>query len=157
MPDEFGQLLERFAAGATALRGAIDGADAGAIAARATGEDWTLRDVLNHLADAELVRAVRVRTLLAEPGSTLTAWDEVTWSRRLHYLWRTPELALAQFDVARAGLVELLRHCDAAAWQRAGFAATGDPITVARLVERGVEHVDEHAAQIAAIRMKLRR
>ena len=157
MSGEPGPLLQRFAAGTTALRGAIEGADAGAIAARAAGEEWTVRDVLNHLADAELVRAVRVRTLLADPGSTLAPWDEVAWSRRLQYLWRTPELALAQFDVTRAGLVELLRHCDAAAWQRAGISASGEPVSVARLVERGVEHVEEHAAQIAAIRAKLRR
>ena len=107
MDSDTAAALDAFAAGAGLVREAIRDADAGAIASRAPGETWTVRDVLNHLADAELMRAVRVRMILAEPGGQLPAWDEMAWSRRLQYLWRTPELALAQFDVARAGLVEL--------------------------------------------------
>src|SRR5690606_37547305 len=121
---------------------AVRDADAGAIASRPPGHDWSVRDVLNHLADAELVRAVRIRMLLAEPGSILMPWDQGAWSRRLQYLWRTPELALAQFDVVRAGVVELLRHCDADAWERAGIGGDGNSVAVRELVERGATHVD---------------
>jgi hypothetical protein len=154
--EETRALASRFAAGPRLLREAVRDLEGGGMSARVAGEDWSIRDILHHLADAELVRAVRIRTIVAEPGSVIGAWDEGAWQRRLQYLWRSPELALAAFDTVRTGTAELLMHCDAGAWERAGVTAAGEALTVRELVERGVTHVDEHCRQIGAIRAAMK-
>jgi hypothetical protein len=154
--EETRELGARFAAGPRLLREAVRDLEGGGVTARVAGDDWSIRDILHHLADAELVRAVRIRTIIAEPGSAIAQWDEGAWQRRLQYLWRSPELALAAFDTVRTGTAELLMHCDAGAWERAGVTADGGELTVQELVERGVTHVDEHCGQIGAIRAAMK-
>jgi uncharacterized damage-inducible protein DinB len=118
-------------------------------------EGWSVRDVLVHLADAELVRAGRMRFILAaEEALELPSFDEGRWKRRLQYLWRSPEAALALYDALVYSNAELLRQFDARAFERAA-SIDGAPVSVAELVRRGVAHGEEHAGQIAGLRVEL--
>lgn len=145
-------LLARFARGPSLLRAAIAGLDAGSLNRTRPGSDWSARDVVLHLADTELVRAVRFRVLLTEDEPSLVAFDEGIWKRRLHYLWRDPEAALALFEQLRFSSAELLARCSRGDWQRAAVHPEWGPVTVADLLQRGVAHVDDHCAQIAFLR-----
>ncbi len=124
----------------------------GELTRRSEGSGWSTRDVLVHLADMELVRSVRIRMMLAGDAPTLMSIDEEAWQRKLHYLWRSPEAALAQFEQARFGTAEILNQCGREAWARTGIHPEDGELTVAELVRRGVAHVEDHVAQIAAIR-----
>jgi hypothetical protein len=141
--------------GPTLLRQAVDGLDAGAINRRPPGEDWSIRDVVIHLADAELVGAVRFRLVVAQDKAVLPVYDPDVWKRRLHYLWRDPEAAIALFQQTRYGTAELLHQCDAAAWQRTGIHPERGVMTLADLLELYAGHVEEHAAQIATFRVSV--
>lgn len=136
------------------VRAAVNGVGAGAMARPGRG-GWSVRDVLVHLADAELVRAARLRFVLAaEVAPWLPSFDEGVWKRRLQYLWRSPEAALALYDVLVFGNVELLRQFDGAAFGRIGIV-DGVEVTVGELVGRGAVHAEEHAAQVGALRAEL--
>jgi hypothetical protein len=152
VPADFRDSYEAFAQGPAKLRAAISELTMGELTRRADGSGWSVRDVLVHLSDAELVRSVRIRLILAEERPALFDFDEGTWQRRLQYLWRSPEAALAQFEQARFSTAEILAHCGREAWTRAGVHPTDGDLTVAELVRRGVVHVDDHTAQIAGIR-----
>jgi len=136
------------------VREAVDGAGPGVIS-RAGSGGWSVRDVLVHLADAEVVRAGRLRFILAaEEPPALPGFDEGVWKRRLQYLWRSPEAALALYDALVYSNAELLRQFAAEAFDRRGLI-DGEPVTVAELLRRGAAHGEEHAAQLRALREEL--
>ncbi|MBI2765975.1 MAG: DinB family protein [Chloroflexi bacterium] len=156
-PAEIRPLFDRFTRGPAAVRKAILGLDAGALNGRRPGDDWSVRDIIIHLADTELVRAVRIRKVIAEDRPLLETYDERLWKRRLHYLWRDPEAALAEFELTRFQTASILAQCDAAAWKREAVHAGRGVITLRDMLALGVDHVDEHVAQVAVIRAYLNR
>ena len=134
------------------MRQAINGLNAAELNRRPAGGDWSIRDVVLHVSDAELVGAVRFRMVVAEENPTLPAFDQDTWKRRLHYLWRDPEFALGLFQQTRYASAELLQQCDAAAWARTGFHAERGEMTLAGLLELYAAHAEEHAEQVRGMR-----
>lgn len=151
LPEDLANAIERFAQGATLVRQAAHGADAGALS-RPGKEGWSVRDVLVHLADAELVRATRIRIILAEEQPALFDFNEELWKRRGHYLWRSPEAAIALFDQLRYTTMEIVRQLDLKSWERAGIHPADGPLTIAELISRGAAHSEDHAAQIRELR-----
>lgn len=114
-----------------------------------------MRDVLVHLADAELMRGARLRLILGSEGAPdLPTWEADAWKRRLQYLWRSPEAALALYDALVFSNAELLRQVDGRAFERCGMLE-GREVTVRELLERGARHAVEHAAQIRSLRAEL--
>jgi hypothetical protein len=156
IPDDLAADFEQFVLGPTLLRSALEGLDAGAFNRRPPGEEWSIRDVVMHMADAELVRAVSFRLVIAQDQPSIPAWDEERFKRRLHYLFRDAELALSQFQLVRFGNAELLQQLDAAGWQRTGTRESdGSLESLADLVRRAVGHDATHVAQIEATRAAL--
>ncbi len=151
LPEHLVDPLERFALGAAVVRQAIYAADAGTLS-RPNVEGWSVRDILVHLGDAEMVRATRIRMILGAEEPTLFTFDESMWKRKLHYLWRSPEAAIALFDQLRFTTIEILRQLDTKSWDRAGILPDGERLTVGDLIIRGANHSDEHAEQIKQMR-----
>ena len=151
IPAELKDLFQRFGEGPTFVNNAVR--DIGPATINRPGpEGWSVRDVLVHLADTEIVRAVRLREMLAEDEPHFFAYDEGTWKKRLHYLWRSPDAALSLFQQTRFTNAELLRQCDRASWARTGQHPERGVLTLADMLRIGVEHVDAHVAQIGALR-----
>jgi hypothetical protein len=151
LPVDLRTLLERYVRGPARLRESVRDLTPGGLTARLEGAGFTVRDHLLHLADAELVAAVNVRLALAEERAPLVAHDPEAWQRRLQYIWRSAEAALATFEQVRFGTGEILARLDAAAWARA-LAGPARPLSVRDLVAAAVDHVEEHATAIEAIR-----
>ncbi len=145
-------LLDRFARGPSLLREAVSGLDAGIAGRPPPGDDWSVRDIVVHLADAELVRAVRIRAILAEDEPALITFDERLWKRRLQYLWRSIESSISLFEQTRYTTAEILRHAGKDAWERTGIHPERGRMTVRELIVAGIDHVTEHAEQIRAAR-----
>jgi hypothetical protein len=152
LPPDAQSLFARYTRGPTLLREALRGLTASGLNARPPGHDWSPRDITVHLADAELVTAVSVRTLLVDDGAAVALPDYVAWQRRLQYLWRSPEAALATFEQVRFGTGELLARIDAAGWARSGTRPGGDAISVRGLVEEAAMRAEDGAARVQQIR-----
>src|SRR5579863_6021066 len=58
---------------------------------------WSVRQIIAHLADAELVGAHRFRQVIAEENPTLVAFDQDAWTSRLDYAKRKPKQSLETF------------------------------------------------------------
>jgi hypothetical protein len=151
MPDDLKPLFESFTEGPTFVNKVSEGIGPGLLS-RPGPEGWSIRDVLVHLCDAELVRAVRMRMVLAADEPTLFTFDEGDWKRRLHYLWRSPEGALSLFQQTRFGNAELLRQCDRASWARVGIHPEAGRQSLGDLLRIAVEHDTAHVAQISTLR-----
>ena len=46
---------------------------------------WSIAQVLQHLADSDLVWGWRMRLILAQERPTITGYDQDQWADRLHY------------------------------------------------------------------------
>ena len=60
---------------------------------------WSVREIIAHLADCELVFSFRLRQTLAEQHPIIQPFDQDAWAKR--YAAYTPEAALALFTAAR--------------------------------------------------------
>ena len=152
IPDAHADVFDRFVRGPALLREALAGTGPATLNRRPPGEDWSMRDVVIHLADAELMAAVRIRLALAGDEPQLPIYDADIWKRKLLYIFRDPEAALSAFQQVRYGAAELLRECAPDAWERTGNHPQIGIVTVADLVLFGADHVDEHVAQLRAMR-----
>ena len=152
LPDDVAPVFERFVRAPVGVRAALDGLDAAALNRRPPGEDWSIRDVVIHLCDAELMRAGALRLAIAEEEGAIPAWDAEQFKRRLHYVFRNPELALALYETTRFANGELLQQLAPAAWERTVTRGDGSTDTIAGLLTRAANHDAEHIAQIAEMR-----
>jgi len=80
---------------------------------------WSARQIIAHVADAELVAAHRFRQMLAEDNPTLVAFDQDKWTANLDYSRRKPKQSLDTFRRIRAENYDLLKDLPAAAFARA--------------------------------------
>jgi DinB family protein len=65
---------------------------------------WSVRQILHHLADAEIVMAERVRRILSEGRPVLWAFDQAAWARALDYSTMPLELSRDIYRSTRAGI-----------------------------------------------------
>jgi hypothetical protein len=148
VPDDLKAALESYVTAPGRLRESLANLDAGALNRRPPGSDWSIRDIVIHLVDTEIVRASRIFAVIAQDDPVILSFDEEMYKRRLHYLWRDPELSLSLFQHLRFAIGEMLEQCDRATWERAGIHEHNGPITLADLLRRGAHHGEEHIAQV---------
>ena len=113
---------------------------------------WSIRQIIAHLADAELVGAHRLRQVIAEDNPTLIAFDQDAWTRNLDYARRKPKTSLETFRRIRAENYELLKELPESAYERTGNHSENGAMTLRRLLEGYAQHAESHARQLMEIR-----
>jgi DinB superfamily len=113
---------------------------------------WTVRQIVAHLADAEMVGAHRFRQVIAEDNPTLIAYDQDAWTRNLDYTRRKPKTSLETFRRIRAENYELLKDLPPEAFDRAGNHSENGRMTLRQLLEGYAGHAESHAKQLQGIR-----
>jgi hypothetical protein len=73
-------------------------------------KEWSVHEVLVHLADSESNAALRARKLIVEPGGTLMGYDQDKWATELNYHEQNLEDALEATRIARKTTYELLKR-----------------------------------------------
>jgi hypothetical protein len=113
---------------------------------------WSIRQIVAHLADCELVYGHRMRQIVAEDNPTIIAFDQDAWARNLDYARRKPKQSLETFRRLRAENYELLKELPEVAFARGGNHSERGPTTLAAMVEGVSQHVESHARQAQGIR-----
>jgi len=72
-------------------------------------KEWSVHEVLVHLADSESNAALRARKLIVEPGGTLMGYDQDQWTVELDYHDQNYEDALEIVRLVRKTTYELLK------------------------------------------------
>ena len=111
-----------------------------------------LEQVVQHLADSELVWGYRLRLVLAQDRPTLTGYDQDLWSDRLHYERLPVDEALDRLTVLRRSNLRLLADATAADLQRVGVHAERGEESVAHMIRLYAGHDLLHLRQLARIR-----
>jgi DinB superfamily len=113
---------------------------------------WTVRQIVAHLADAEMVGAHRFRQVIAEDNPTLIAYNQDAWTHNLDYARRKPKQSLETFRRIRAENHELLKGLPPEAFDRAGNHSENGRMTLLQLLEGYAGHAESHAKQLQGIR-----
>ena len=145
-------LLERFRRGPEVLAMVLTGVFGEEEDFIAAPGKWSIRQIVAHLADSELVGAHRMRQVIAEDNPTLIAYDQDAWTRNLDYLRRKPKQSLETFRRIRAENHELLKALPESAFERTGNHSENGSMTLRRLLEVYALHAESHARQMAQIR-----
>jgi hypothetical protein len=118
---------------------------------------WSIRQIIAHVADTELVMAQRFRQIAAEDNPTVVAYDQEAWARGLDYARRKPAQSLDTFRRLRSENYELLKGLPETAFARTGNHTARGPVTLQFLVELAATHSEKHAQQLQGLREQFKR
>ena len=113
---------------------------------------WSVRQIIAHLADTELVAAHRFRQVIAEENPTLVAYNQNAWATNLDYARRQPKQSLETFRRLRAENYDLLKALPEAAFERSGTHTERGQQTLRQMLDTFADHVESHARQMQALR-----
>jgi hypothetical protein len=149
---EVAELLERFRRGPELVASALTGAAGAEVDFRPAPEEWSLRQIVAHLADSECVGAYRFRKVMAEPNPTVEWFDEKAWAESLDYGKRKYSHSLETFRRIRGENYELLKDAPEETWARSGVHSKIGPLTLLDLLRIYAEHAEGHTRQIRRVR-----
>lgn len=66
---------------------------------------WSVRYLLNHLADAETILFYRIRRVISEPNQVIWVYDQAAWADKLDYSTVPLELAKSIYVSSREGIL----------------------------------------------------
>ncbi len=149
---EIADLLERFRRGAELVAMSMTGAAGSEVDYVAEPGKWSARQIVCHLADSELVGAMRFRQIIAEDRPAIQSFDEKAWATNLDYVHRKPSQAIETFRRLRAENYELLKDLPEGAYQRVGIHSERGPVTLLDLLRTFTAHPEKHAQQLRSVR-----
>ena len=149
---EIAAQLERYRRGAELLAMVLTGVFGDEEDFATAPGKWSIRQIVAHLADAEMVGAHRFRQVIAEDMPTLIAFDQDAWTANLDYARRKPKQSLETFRRIRAENYELLKGLPETAFDRAGNHSENGRMTLRALLEGYAGHAESHARQLQEIR-----
>lgn len=153
---EVPELLERLRRGAELVAVSITGAAGSELDYAPEPGKWSIRQIVAHLADSEMVAGMRLRRIIAEDDPKIEAYDEKAWAANLDYTRRKTSPALETFRRTRAENYELLKDLPMPVFDREGLHSERGPMSLKFLLQLIAEHAENHAAQIRTRRAEFK-
>jgi len=144
-------LLERYRTGMADLEDALAGVTEEELDRPQPDGEWTVRQIVHHLADGEAMSYTRLRRLVADDEPVIQGYDEPTFARRLHYD-RPIATSLAVTAAVRAASLELMGVMTPAEWNKTGTHTEHPSYSVDFWLELYADHPHDHADQIRRAR-----
>ena len=144
------QLIAQYKDGYRVISEALRGISPKELDARLPGK-WCVREIVHHLADSEMVGAVRLRRIVAEDRPGIRAADMGGYARRLFYD-RPIEGSLELFRIVRSSTGEILDRMTDAEWSREGIQSDGGRFPAEKWLDIFARHAETHADQIKRTR-----
>lgn len=138
------ELIDRYAAAATIYDHDLAGLTEADLDARPVADQWTIRELVWHVVDSDIILADRMRRVIAEENPPLLAFDETAFVQRLFYGQRSLELAVKLYEVNRLVMADLLRRLQPSDFERRGIHSEVGPLTLLELLKKTVAHPLHH-------------
>ncbi|MGH7468579.1 MAG: DinB family protein [Longimicrobiales bacterium] len=116
---------------------------------------WSIAQVVQHLADSDLIGGFRYRMVLAHDRPALPGYDQDRWATRLHYDDADLETALREFAVLREANLRVLERATAEDLQRVMVHAERGDESLSKMIRTYAGHDVVHLRQIARIRQAI--
>lgn len=112
---------------------------------------WAAVEILQHLADAEVAWAWRLRMVLTHDRAELTGYDQDRWATRLRYRQADPSLAIEQFRILRRSNLRLLDRMEPADLDRVGLHAERGEESLRHMLRLYAGHDLVHLGQLERV------
>jgi hypothetical protein len=116
---------------------------------------WSIREVVQHLADSDLVGGFRLRMILAHDRPPLVGYDQDLWASRLGYQHVDVRDAFELFAALRAANVRIWERLTAEELMRVGLHAERGEESLEHLRRLYAAHDLLHLRQLERIRAAL--
>jgi hypothetical protein len=136
--------IDRFAAGPDVLARAAEGLSPADLDARPVPGTWSIREIVAHLYDSDMVGCDRMRRVAAMDNPLLMGYDQDRFVERLGYKNVDVGAAVSAFAANRGMLVAVLRSLPDEAYARAGIHSERGRETLEHLVKGYCDHLDHH-------------
>jgi hypothetical protein len=140
--EKYGRAYEDFAA-------ALKGIPREAWLFKPEPKEWSVHEVVIHLADSETNSYLRARRLIAEPGQPLMGYDQDVWAIELDYHSQSTEDAMAVLKGVRQMTYDLIKVLPDEVWPNTAVHPEYDePYTFEQWLRIYAEHPYVHIDQI---------
>jgi uncharacterized damage-inducible protein DinB len=113
---------------------------------------WSIMQVVQHLADTELVYRYRMRMILAHPTPEIQGYDQDLWATELKYNEMDLNEAMEIIRVLRSANLKMLRKLSEAEMERYGNHSERGPESVRKILRMIAGHDILHLNQIRRIK-----
>jgi hypothetical protein len=146
---ERNEKLELYGRGYDLLKAALAEVPAEAMKFKPEPKEWSVHEVIIHIADSESNAALRARKLIVEPGGILMGYDQAKWADVLYYHDQNLEDALEVTRLARKTTYELLKRLPEEVFTHAVVhPEMTEPYTFDRWLDIYSRHIPGHIEQI---------
>lgn len=141
---ELVSLVRRFLDGAEALHPVIDGLTEQQLDSHPVPGTWSLRELVIHVMDSDLIATHRMKRIVAEELPLLISYDETAFAKKLYGPHLSARLACDLFRLNRMQMAEILDKLPEEAFAREGVHNQRGKVTLREMVGMYVHHVDHH-------------
>ncbi|RTE10148.1 DinB family protein [Paenibacillus whitsoniae] len=138
------------------LQEAIAGISEEQLTWKPRSDQWSLTEVLSHLADHNLVVSFRIRAILAGATAQLPAFDQDAWVSGAKANGGSASDILAAFQALLIYNTSLFQRLSAEDWAKTGVNFKGQTLTLADVVHSFIAHVQHHLGQLERIKNVLK-
>lgn len=149
--------IRKYEAQAGAMRRWIDGLSPADLDAHPVPGTWSMRELVHHMVDSDLVYGHRMRKIAAEKKPLLMGYDETLFAASPAHQAGDVDNAALLFEANRKWIAAFLRALPADAWQREGVHSERGIVTIPKLMQTMIEHVPHHEKFAVAKRNALRK
>ena len=129
----------------------VEGVNETTLRQRPTPQQWSIAEIIAHLADAEIAIGWRLRIILGSPGTSIQGFDQDSWIGALHYETRDIRKDLVQHRVLREANLDLLKTLTPEQWKHFGVHSERGQESIERIARMTAGHDLNHIQQIEAI------
>ena len=115
-------------------------------------DEWSIKEVLCHLRDAEEIGGLRMRRIVTEERPFLPAFDQDAYARDRRYQEELTPTILPRYVEHRLGVLGLLREAPLEAWSRQGVHEEDGPVTLQEMAQRRADHDLGHLEQLRRLK-----
>lgn len=112
---------------------------------------WSVLQVVQHLADSEMINGYRLRIMLEQDEPAIQGYDQDRWAKIFRYGEADLEMAMAQLRALRAANLRIWRSLTDQQLGRTGLHSERGPETVGHLIRLVGAHDLVHRRQINRI------
>jgi hypothetical protein len=146
---ERNQLIEDYGAGYANLEACLASIPRDMWQFKPGPRDWSVHQIIVHLADSESNSFLRARRMVAEPGQSIMAYDQDVWADTLDYHSSDWENALMILKGVRQATYEFIRRLPDDVWDNTAIHPEFDePYTMSLWLRIYARHIPGHIEQI---------
>jgi hypothetical protein len=147
-PEARAELLLSYASGPGALKEALGHFPAECLDFTDEPGHWSIQTMVLHLAESELQGYLRGRTIIAEPGTAIVAYDQDRWAQTLDPMAQPLTEAVELVRLLREMMARQLRGLPETAWTQSVQHPDRGEVTLERWLEIYDNHLKVHLNQM---------